>query len=333
MDFSLIIPCYNEEENLPYFFSTLTECFDMSGLDYEMIFVNDGSTDGSSKILRDFPREHAGVKVIGFSRNFGKEAAIYAGLGRAEGDAVCIIDSDMQQDPATALEMYRFLMEHPDYDCVAACQETRKESAMLRHWKKRFYKIFQRLHSGEVIEDASDFRVFRRSVVDALLSMPEYYRFSKGLFAWVGFNTYPYPYTPSPRFAGNTKWRVRDLFKYALNGLISFTTFPLRIAAYLGFIAALVAGIYLVVIVCEKIFAHTPVPGYPTLVGLILLIGGIQLLVLGIMGEYLARDYIEGKHRPIFIEKEYLSSPPEKDDKAAKSAIPAPPMPRPPRQG
>lgn len=330
MDFSLIVPCYNEEGNLPVFFSTLTGCFDMTGLSYEMIFVNDGSKDSTPEILRDFTRRHSDVKVISFSRNFGKEAAIYAGLGRASGDVCCIIDSDMQQDPGTALEMYQYLIEHPEYDCVAACQENRKESAMLRHWKKKFYNIFKRIHSGDVIANASDFRVFRRNVAEALLSMPEYYRFSKGMFAWVGFSTYAFPYTPSPRFAGDTKWRVRDLFSYAFNGLISFTTFPLKIATYIGFFSALAAGIYLIVVILEKAIAHTPVPGYPTLVGLILLIGGIQLLVLGIMGEYIARDYIEGKHRPIFVEKEYLASPPKvSPDGEDEESVP--PVPKPPR--
>lgn len=308
MDFSLIVPCYNEADNLPLFFSTATACLDASELSYEIVFVNDGSSDGSERLLREFAEQHDDIKVICFSRNFGKEPAIYAGLKHAEGDVLCIIDADMQQEPATALEMYRQLTSHPDYDCVAAVQVQRREGFMVRHLKKHFYRILQRANGDGVIPNASDFRVFKRIVGEALLQMPEYHRFSKGMFAWVGFRTLEFPYTPNPRHAGESKWRVRDLFAYALEGIISFTTLPLTMAAYLGFAASIIAMIYLVRVLLEKLIRGIPVPGYPTLVSIILLLGGLQLFVLGVMGEYLGRDYIEGKHRPVYIERDYLTS-------------------------
>jgi glycosyltransferase involved in cell wall biosynthesis len=308
MDLSLVVPCYNEEANLPMFFTHATDVFDAAGIQYEFVFIDDGSTDRTERVLRDFTWLHENVKVVCFSRNFGKESAIYAGLEHATGEAICIIDADLQQDPATALEMYRVLMENPNADCVAAVQTERKEGVLLRWLKRRFYAIFRHVSNGRSIPDASDFRVFRHAVGQALLKMPEYYRFSKGLFAWVGFNTVEFPYSPAERHSGKTKWSTHELFSYAINGITSFTTFPLTVATYIGFFASLGSLIYLIVVLLEKLIMDIPVPGYPTLVSLILLLGGLQLFVLGIMGVYLGRDYIEGKRRPIYIERDYVTS-------------------------
>jgi len=301
LDFSLIIPCFNEEESLPAFFKTATQVFDSSDLSYEFIFVDDGSRDKTFELLSSFAENHDNITVVSFSRNFGKEAALYAGMEHATGDCLGLIDADMQQDPQTALDMYRFLIEHQEYDLIAACQEHRHENFILRFFKKTFYRLFNRVGDIDLIVDASDFRIMRAHVARAVLNMPEYFRFSKGLFAWVGFKTYAYPYTPNPRLAGTTKWSLFKLFRYAFDGLISFTTSPLRIAAYFGLVAFCASGIYLLSVLYEYCVRGIDVPGFPTIVGLVALFGGLQLSVLGIIGEYLGRAYLEGKHRPLYI--------------------------------
>jgi glycosyltransferase involved in cell wall biosynthesis len=307
LDFSLIIPCYNEEESLPAFFEAAVRTLDQPGLSYELIFVDDGSRDRTFKLLETFAQDHENVTVVSFSRNFGKEAALYAGMERACGDCVGLIDADMQQDPQTALDMYRFLIAHEEYDLIAARQERRRESPVLKFFKRTFYRLFNRVGDIDLIADASDFRVMRICVTQAVLDMPEYFRFSKGLFAWVGFKTYAYPYTPNKRYGGKTKWSFFKLFRYAFDGLISFTTSPLRLAAYFGILAFLASGLYLLSVLYEYCVYGIDVPGYPTTVGLIALFGGLQLSVLGIIGEYLGRAYIEGKHRPLYIARNVIT--------------------------
>ena len=236
MDLSIVVPCYNEEGSLPLLFSAVDDAFATSGVSYELVLVNDGSSDGTSHLLHELPTPASAerIVVVDFSRNFGKESALLAGLQHAEGDAVGLMDADLQQPPATLLEMYRMLQANPSADCVAAFQEHRNEGAVLSFFKHAFYKTFDATSRLNVMPDASDFRVFHRRVADALLSMPESFRFSKGMFAWVGFETLPFPYTPANRVEGETKWSFRKLMRYGIGGVLSFTTFPLKIAAVAG---------------------------------------------------------------------------------------------------
>jgi glycosyltransferase involved in cell wall biosynthesis len=276
---------------------------------YELIFVNDGSSDGTWKALKALYERHlCPVKLVNLSRNFGKESAMYAGLQKACGDYVTLLDADLQQSPDIVMEMVEFLDNNPDFDSVAAYQENRIEGRFTSWCKKRFYRLMDRICDISLHEGASDFRTFRRSVAQAILGVQETYRFSKGIFSWVGFNTHFIPYVAQERNAGTTKWSFWKLVKYALNGIISYTTFPLKIATGIGGAMSFLSLVYLIVVVLQKLVFHLPVPaGYPTIIGLILLIGGIQMVMLGIIGEYIARIYIEGKHRPIYIAKEYVS--------------------------
>ena len=314
---SIIVPCYNEEACIEIVYAetaaameALTEKEQVS---YEIIFVDDGSRDGTLKKLRELAaahtREAAQVRYLSFSRNFGKESALYAGMQAARGNNICLIDADMQQTPHDALRMYRLLMENGDVDCVAACQVDRKEGFVLKLFKRAFYRTFNGMADDiSIPANVSDFRVFRRPVRDALLALPERERFSKGLFAWIGFNTLEIPYEAEQRAAGTSKWSFRKLFRYAATGIFGFTTWPLKIAVWLGSICSFAAAIYLLSVLAEYLLYGTNAPGYPTLACLILLFGGLQLAVLGVIGEYLGRDYIENKRRPIYLAKEHLDS-------------------------
>lgn len=313
MKVSLVVPCYNEESNVRPFFEATQKAFQDKISDYEIIYVNDGSKDNTCEILGQIYKANLEyVSVINFSRNFGKEAAILAGMKRAKGDLITIIDADLQQRPEIVVDMVNFLSEHIEYDVVAAYQERRIEGKLVSGMKNIFYSLINKVCDIEFFSGASDFRTFRRSVVEAIIAMPEYFRFSKGIFSWVGFNVYYLPYVAEERNAGETKWSLKKLIKYAIEGFISFTTFPLKIATYLGIIISLGAIIYMCTIVVQTIFFGVDIPGYPTIVVLILFLSGVQLLILGIIGEYLARIYIQGKNRPIYIEKEYLTNRMEK---------------------
>lgn len=302
MKLSLVVPCYNEEENIALFADTAERALD--GVEYEIIFINDGSKDntiGELKKLVD--RNSANITVVDFSRNFGKEAGMYAGLQKAKGDYISFVDADLQQPVSVAREMMEFLEENIEYDAVACYQEERIEGKGLSFLKKGFYRVVNMMCDIQFREDASDFRTIRRSVADAILSMPEYHRFSKGIFAWVGYNTYYRPYTVQERHAGKTSWSTIKLFRYAIDGMISFSTKPLKMATGLGLFTSVCAVLYMLFVIFQKLIVGIDVPGYATLVVLILFLGGIQLIVLGIIGEYLARIHIETKHRPIFLEK------------------------------
>lgn len=315
MKLSLVIPCYNEAGNVRLFFEETKKAFESDGSgsirpeEYELIFVNDGSKDDTLKELRELyeSEKNYHIKVISFSRNFGKEAAIYAGLKHSVGEYISIIDADLQQPPELVLNMMKQLDENPEVDCVATYQEQRKEGKFLSFYKKIFYKLINKISEIDFVSGASDFRTFKRCVAEAILDMPEYFRFSKGIFSWVGFEVLYMPYTAEERVNGESKWSFAKLFKYAIEGIVSFTTTPLRFATFLGAISSILSGIYLIVIVIQKLAFSVDVPGYTTIVALILLIGGIQLLVLGIIGEYLARMYVQGKNRPIYIAKEILT--------------------------
>lgn len=308
MKVSLVVPCYNEQDNVAPLLQAVRQAFDGKIRDYEVIFVNDGSRDDTWNQLKTLAKHNKNLKIINFSRNFGKEAAMYAGLQKAVGQYVTLIDADLQQRPEVVVQMVEFLDNNPDYDCVAAYQKQRKEGAALSFFKKMFYKLINRMSEIEFHPGASDFRTFRREMVAAMLEMKEYFRFSKGIFSWVGFNTHFMPYEVRQRNAGQSSWSFQKLFQYAIHGIVAFTTAPLNIATWLGGICAALSAVYMIVVVIQKLFFGIAVPGYPTLVVLILLIGGIQMLMLGIMGQYIARIYIEGKKRPVYITKEYLES-------------------------
>lgn len=304
MKISLIVPCYNEQDNIERFYQVAAETFSKGVYEYELTFIDDGSKDRTLEILKDiYNCDGQHVNVISFSRNFGKEAAIYAGLHNVTGDYVCIIDADLQQQPKLVIDMVDILEKHPEYDCVAAYQQERHENAVLQFCKNVFYKVINRVSEVEFRSGASDFRTMRKYVAEAVCNLPEYWRFSKGLFSWVGFNTYYLPYVAENRFSGDSKWSFRSLMKYAIDGIIAFTVSPLKIATYIGGFVSIAAILYMIIIIIQKIFFSIAIPGYPTLICIILLLGGIQLIILGIIGEYLAKMYIEGKRRPIYIEK------------------------------
>lgn len=307
MKLSLVVPCYNEAENVEAFQEATIKAFENCGYDYEIVFIDDGSKDATMHNLRKLhKKQKCPVKVISFSRNFGKEAGIYAGLSQTSGDYVCIIDADLQQRPEIARQMVQILDEHEEYDMVAAYQDRRGESKVLSFFKRRFYSIINKMAKVDVKADASDFRTFRRSVANSILELTEYHRFSKGIFAWVGFNTCYIPYIACERVAGKSKWNFRSLANYAIDGIIGYSTKPLRFATLLGGFTSFASMIYLIVVVLQKLISGIDIPGYATIIVLILLLGGIQLLCIGIIGEYVGRTFEQSKNRPIYIAKEIL---------------------------
>ena len=308
MRLSLVVPCYNEAENVAAFQDAMIHAFDGCGYDYEIIFINDGSKDATLHNLKKlFKAQKCPVKVISFSRNFGKEAALYAGLKQADGEYITLIDADLQQRPEIARDMVKILDDQPEYDVVAAYQDRRGEGKILSFFKKSFYTIINRLSDVTLRADASDFRTFRCSVRDSILELTEYHRFSKGIFAWVGYDTCFIPYTACERKAGTSKWSFKKLMNYAIEGIIGFSTKPLRISAYLGTLTAIAAMIYLVIVVLEKLIFGIDIPGYATMIVLTLLLGGVQLFCIGIIGEYVGKDFEQSKNRPVFIAKEILT--------------------------
>ena len=307
MKLTLVVPCYNEAENVAAFHQAALDAFSGCGYDYEIVFVDDGSQDATLHNLKKlYNAQKCPIQIVSFSRNFGKEAALYAGLERAKGECICFIDADLQQSPSTVREMVAMLDEKPEIDIVAAYQDRRNEGKFLSFFKKSFYSVINHLSDVKFRSDASDFRTFRRSVRDSLLSVSEYHRFSKGIFAWVGFKTAYIPYVAGKRLAGKTKWSFRKLVNYAIEGIIGFSTRPLRIATYLGGMTAMAALLYLIAVICEKLFAGIDIPGYATVIVLILLLGGIQLFCIGIIGEYVGKVFEQSKDRPIYIAKEIL---------------------------
>jgi len=307
MKLSLVVPCYNEAENIVAFQDAVISAFHECDYDFEIIFIDDGSTDATLHELRKaFQQQRCPVKVVSFSRNFGKEAGIFAGLKQASGEYVSLIDADLQQRPEIVRNMVNILDNTPDIDVVAAYQDRREESKILSFFKKGFYRLINKLSDVNLKSDASDFRTFRRSVAESILSLGEYHRFSKGIFAWVGYKTKYIPYTACERAAGTTKWGFRKLFNYAIDGIIGYSIKPLRISTFLGFFTAFAALIYLVVVILQKLIAGIDVPGYATIIVLILFLGGMQLFGIGIIGEYVGRTFVQSKERPIYIAKEIL---------------------------
>ena len=308
MKLSLVVPCYNEAENVVMFQEAVIGAFAGCSYDYEIVFVNDGSRDATLHNLKKiFEAQRCPVKVVSFSRNFGKEAAIYAGMGQASGEYVSLIDADLQQRPEIVRDMVKILDEQPEYDVVAAYQDRRGEGKVLSWFKKSFYSLINKLSNVKLKSDASDFRTFRRSVCDSILALGEYHRFSKGIFAWVGYNTCFIPYTACERAAGETKWNFRKLLNYAIDGIIGYSTAPLRLATYLGGISGIAAVIYLIIVILQKLIWGIDVPGYATIIVLLLFFGCVQLFCIGIIGEYVGRTFEQSKNRPVYISKEVLS--------------------------
>ena len=316
MKLSLVIPCYNEEGNVEKFFSEVNRVFKEKVSDYEFVFVNDGSKDKTYQNLKNLYNTYCNeysIQVLTFSRNFGKEAAIFAGLSKSTGDLVCLIDADLQQRPEVVLEMLDVMNADEETDCVTAYQENRKENKLISGFKSAFYKLINKISDVDFVNGASDFRLMKRVMVDAILQMSEFHRFSKGLFSYVGFNTKYIPYEVCERESGETKWGFRKLFKYALEGIFAFSTMPLKFATFIGLISSACSILYLIVVVIQKLAFGIDVPGYATIVVLLLLIGGLLLFCLGIIGEYLSKMYVQVKNRPVYILKEHLRQ--DKDEK------------------
>lgn len=299
---SLIIPCYNEEEVLPLLYPALEDVMGrLSRFDFELLFVNDGSRDGTLQVLRQLAMQDSRVQFLSFSRNFGKEAAMYAGFCNARGDYVAVMDADMQDPPALLPQMIE-LLEGGAYDSVATRRVTRQGEPPIRSFCARmFYKLINRISDADIVDGARDFRLMRREMVDAIVSMGEYNRFSKGIFGWIGFRTCWLPYENVERAAGETKWSFWKLFKYSIDGIINFSQVPLSIASWGGILLTALSFVMIAFIVARKLLFGDPVAGWPSLACMITFIGGIQLFCLGIMGQYLAKTYLEVKKRPHFI--------------------------------
>ena len=302
MKLSLIVPCYNEEDNILPFYNEVSKTFKDQKIKVELIFINDGSKDNTIKELKKLTTNNDfEIKIIDFSRNFGKEAGMYAGMEHSTGDYVSIIDVDLQQPPKIVLDMLEILEKDEDYDAVAAYQVKRKDPFLKKHLSNMFYKVINKVADVEFKSGASDFRLLRKKVVDSILEVHEYYRFSKGIFGWIGFRTYWMPYENVERVAGKTKWNFWGLFGYAIDGIVNFSHVPLDIASWFGILMTMVSFLAIAFIVIRKLLFGDPVAGWASTACIITFIGGIQLLCLGIIGKYLATVYLEVKKRPHYI--------------------------------
>ena len=294
------------KRNVELFYNETFKYLSDKNFKLELIYINDGSKDNTIVELNKLLKKHDKdiyIKVINFSRNFGKESAIYAGLKESTGDYVVIIDADLQQHPKLIIPMFEHLEKNDDVDCVAYYQEKRIEGKFISFLKSKFYKIISKMCGINFVNGASDFRMLRRYVVDGILQLDEYNRFSKGIFSWIGYDTYYIPYIPDERANGVSSFNTIKLFKYAWSGIIAFSIAPLKLATYLGTTFSAISFIYLIVVVIQKLFFGISIPGYATLICFILLIGGVILVCLGIIGEYIARIYLETKKRPIYLTK------------------------------
>ncbi len=302
---SVVVSCYNEQEALPLFYEEITKVANkMKNVEFEFIFVNDGSKDKTLEVIKKFRSTDERVKYISFSRNFGKEAAMYAGLKKASGDYVAIMDADLQDPPKLLVEMYDTLSKK-EYDCVATRRVSRKGEPPIRSFFARlFYKLINKISKAEIVDGARDFRLMTRQMVDAIISMEEYNRFSKGIFGWVGFNTKWIEYENVERAAGETKWSFWKLFKYSIEGIIAFSTAPLVISTIMGILFCFVAFLMIIFIIAKTLIYGDPVSGWPSMVCIMLFVGGIQLFCIGIIGQYISKTYLEVKKRPIYIIKE-----------------------------
>ncbi len=303
---SIIVPCYNEEQAIPFFYNEINKISKEMKTNFEFIFVNDGSKDKTISVIKEYAKKDKRVKYIHFSRNFGKEAAMFAGLELSTGDYVAIMDADLQDPPSLLPEMLSILEDKDtDYDCVGTRRVTRKGEPPIRSFFARmFYRIINKMSKIEMVDGARDYRLMTRQMVDSILELKEYNRYSKGLFSFVGFNTKWLEYENIERVAGETKWSFWKLFIYALEGIIAFSTTPLAISSIAGIIFCLIAFILIIFIIIKTIVYGDPTSGWPSLVCIIFFVSGIQLFCLGIMGQYLSKTYLETKKRPIYIIKE-----------------------------
>lgn len=299
---SLIVPCYNEEEALPIFASELDKVTKGLGqYEFEVLMINDGSSDSTLKVMKDVSAKYDYFKYLSFSRNFGKESAMYAGFCNATGDYVAVMDADMQDPPSLLPEMLDIL-EHGEYDSVATRRVTREGEPKIRSWfARRFYKLINKISDADVVDGARDFRLMRSEMKDAIVSMCEYNRFSKGIFGWIGFRTKWLEYKNVERVAGETKWSFWKLFKYAIDGIINFSEAPMTIASGFGIGCTGISFIMMLFFFIRKLIWGDPVAGWPSLVCIILFIAGLQFLCIGIMGKYIAKTYVEVKSRPHYI--------------------------------
>lgn len=315
MTVTLVAPCYNEEGNVSEFYKAAKSAFE-GVYDFQVVFVNDGSRDRTIDRLKELVSTEKGdIKVVNFSRNFGKESAIYAGLQHADGDYVAVIDSDLQQPPSVVKEMVDYLEAHPDFDCVTAYQDKRAEGKAISACKGVFYGLINGLSDTKFHKNASDFRTMRRSMVEAVLSLSETQRFSKGLFSWVGFNVHYIPYSVQKRRSGKTSWSFKSLVKYAVEGIMDFSVKPLNWILGVGIFFTVVPLIYLIVALCLTYAGGIAMPVASFWTAGIITVLGIQTVCLGVVARYLAKVYIEGKRRPIYIAKEVISSADEEDKK------------------
>ena len=306
---SVVVPCYNEEDAIPIFLGEITKVLsDMKSVDYELVFVDDGSHDATLSILRKLSKGYSRVRYVSFSRNFGKEAAMLAGLETAVGDYVAVMDIDLQDPPDLLPEMYDAIVNE-GFDCAAARRDTRKcEPPIRSFFAGKFYRLINKISDTEIVDGARDYRLMTRQVVDAVLSLKEYNRFSKGIFGWVGFKTKWLSYDNLPRAAGNAKWNFWKLFLYAIDGIIGFSTVPLAIASISGILFCILSFFGIIFIVARWLLFGDPVAGWASTVCIVLFASGVQLFCVGILGQYLAKNYMESKQRPIYIIQESSQS-------------------------
>lgn len=317
---SVLVPCYNEEESLPLFYDAITKiASEMKAVRFEFIFMNDGSKDRTLEILKERHRKDERVRFISFSRNFGKEAAIYAGLNASRGDYVVLLDADLQHPPEYIPEMYRLITEE-GYDSVAMRRVSRAGEKKFRSFFSGcFYRVINKISNTNIKEGATDYRMMTRQMVDAVLSLREYHRFTKGIFSWVGFETKWLEYENVERQAGETKWSFKSLVRYSLEGITAFSTAPLTWASVFGVVFCFMAFFMAVLVVIKTIIWGDPVAGFPTLICVVLFIGGIQLLTMGIQGQYMAKTYTEIKNRPVYLIKETEETMDENDGEAGET--------------
>ncbi|MBF0776455.1 glycosyltransferase [Streptococcus azizii] len=305
MMISVIVPCFNEEEAIPLFYQEMEKIRRQLSETFEYLFINDGSKDRTLAVLRDLADQDKAVQYLSFSRNFGKEAALYAGLKEARGDLVTVMDVDLQDPPEMLVEMKAMLDRNPDLDCVGTRRVTRAGEPPIRSvFASLFYKMMNKISQVDVVDGARDFRLMRRHMVDGILEVSEYNRFSKGIFAWVGFETEYLPYENVERVAGKTSWSFWNLLSYSIEGIVNFSEVPLNIASYLGFLTFLFSLLMMVVIIFKTIVFGDPTIGWPSTICIILFLGGLQLMTIGILGKYISKVFLETKKRPIYLVKE-----------------------------
>ncbi len=298
---TIIIPCFNEEESIPYFYREASRVLWGMGCSYELIFIDDGSTDRTLTLLKELAASDCHVRFLSFSKNFGKESAMYAGFCNASGDYVAVMDVDMQ-DPPSLLPQMLDILENQPYDCVGTRRTDREGEPVIRSWfAHRFYRLINKISDVNIVDGARDFRLMKRPMVDAVVATGEYNRFSKGIFGWIGFQTYWLSYENTERVAGRTKWNFWKLFKYAIDGILNFSQIPLSISSWFGIFMTFFAALMMMFIIIRKALFGDPVNGWASLICVIIFIGGIQLFCIGIMGQYIAKIYLETKKRPHYI--------------------------------